>query len=125
MGQLRRDGARNVVLIDLGKNIYAFHRAAARVGLNILAIADDRFCATGRWYRGTPLLTLEDALTLKPDAFVVSNTSHVHAAQRVRELERRGVQPVHAWFLSPSGLSSDNSSSMPTSSSCGMAPTAV
>lgn len=120
MVRLWEAGVRNAIFVDMGKNIYAFHRAAARIGIQVLGIADDCFSAPGRWYRGTPLLTVDEALSLAPDALIVSNTSHVHAAQRARELVRRGAGPVHAWFLSPSGPASGPLAvTSSTSSSCG------
>ena len=98
MGELASQGVRSVVFADLGKNVLAFHRAAARTGISVLAIGDDRFAATGRRYRGVPLLTLDDALAMQPDAVVVSNTSPVHAGRRRAMLAELTDRPVYCWF---------------------------
>ncbi|MCC7293889.1 MAG: glycosyltransferase [Phycisphaerales bacterium] len=99
--QLRDQGVRRVILADLGKNIHAFHRGAQEAGIDVLAVADDRFAAADRTYRGTPLITIPQALSFGADAFVVSNTSWVHAEERYNNLVNRTSKPVYSWFTPP------------------------
>lgn len=104
-------GVRSVVLADLGKNVYAFYRASRAAGVRILAIADDFFAAPDRRYRDVPILPRADAAELAPDAWIVSNTSFVHAERRRDELARYTSRPVHAWFDRPAGaLSAERAS---------------
>ena len=98
---LRVRGAARVTLVDLGKNVYAFWRAARAAGLQVTAIADDRFCRAARSYRGVPLLPLEEALCLDADAFVIGNHSFAHAERRRAELLSRTRRPVHCWTPLP------------------------
>jgi GT2 family glycosyltransferase len=108
MAGLKSAGVRRVVFADWGKNIYAFYRAARQVGVEVLAVADDLYAAataggmlSAAWYRDVPLTSVSAALTLPADAWVISNTSYVHAAQRAPRLARRVTVPVHNWFLPP------------------------
>jgi GT2 family glycosyltransferase len=98
MRQLADGGARRVVLADLGKNLYAFVQAAQAGGLTIQCIADDRFARPGRRYRGYPVLSVEAALTSRPDAVVISNTSPVHTEATGERLRALTDVPVHCWF---------------------------
>lgn len=101
MMRLAERGVRRVAFADLGKNIFAFVRGARSAGLSVRFIADDLFAAEGRTYRGIPILAFADAARQSFDAWVVSNTSYVHARQRTRELAAHGAHPVHAWFTEP------------------------
>lgn len=98
MTALAASGGGRIVLADLGKNVFAFHRAAELAGIVILAVGDDRFYAAGRGYRGTPIVPLEDALNLGADAIVVSNSSAVHGTGTYHRLLAKVSQPVHHWF---------------------------
>ncbi|MGB2986788.1 MAG: glycosyltransferase family 2 protein [Phycisphaerae bacterium] len=62
MADLARRGVRRIVLADLGKNVFAFHRAARETGITVMAVGDNNFYAPGRWYRGVPVLPLDEAL---------------------------------------------------------------
>lgn len=99
---LRTDGVRRVVLAELGKNIYPFFRGARQCGLEVLAVADDRFAAPNRRYRDIPVLPVTEALDLKPDAVIVSNTSPVHAERADVRLRGATEVPVHTWFATNS-----------------------
>lgn len=106
MAALRAVGVRRVVLADYGKNIYAFYRGARAAGIALAAVADDGHARGGVTapYRGVPVVTVAEARTLRADAWVVSNTSYVHAARRVAELERSRVPvPIYNWFPPPVG----------------------
>jgi hypothetical protein len=98
MGGLRELGVNRVLFADLGKNVYAFYRAARRMGVEVVAIADDRFSAPQRCYRGVPVVPLEDALRRDFDAIVVSNTSAVHAAATRERFHAQTHRPVFDWF---------------------------
>jgi len=99
MAKLHERGVRRVLLSDLGKNVFAFWRAAAVLGIQTVAIADDRLASPdGRRYRGTPILSTTEALTRDFDAVVVSNTSYVHAAERAHFLRSLTDRPVYDWF---------------------------
>jgi len=101
MTALYAQGIRRIVLVDLGKNVYAFHRGAGAAGLDALAIADDRLSAPDRTYRDTPLLPTSDALALDAQAYVVSNTSYVHAQRRQAGLAQLTDRPIYNWFPPP------------------------
>lgn len=98
MTGLAASGAGRIVLADLGKNVFAFHRAAKQAGVVILGVGDDRFYAPGRRYRGTPIVPVEDALHLGADAIVVGNSSAVHGTDTYHRLLAKVSQPVHHWF---------------------------
>ena len=97
MRGLARDGVRRIVLADLGKNIYAFHRGAARAGLRTVAIGDDRFSARRRFYRRIPVVPIEFAMTRPHDAVVVANSSAVHGAVTCHRWRRLSQRPVWHW----------------------------
>jgi hypothetical protein len=108
MTALKSDGVRRLVLVDYGKNIYAFYRGARQAGLEALAVADDLYAAdvstrgdSCLLYRGLPIMPVRNALALSPDALVISNTSYVHAAHRAAALAGPGLVPVHNWFPPP------------------------
>lgn len=78
----RRLGLKRVLFVDLGKNIFAYHRAAKLCGLEIVAIADRNLAGKSRRYRGIPLVTDKTGRSLQYDAVIVSNLSPVHARRR-------------------------------------------
>lgn len=111
MTELWQSGANRVLFADFGKNIYPFHLAARQLGLEVVAIADDRFAAPGRDYRGTPILRVPDALNLAFDAIVISNTAPAHARTTASSLTLKTETPIYCWFgdnefanSSPAGL---------------------
>jgi hypothetical protein len=69
-------------MIDLGKNMLPYWRAAERCGLEVVGIADARLGGRGFGYRGVKIVGDEEAGKLRFDAAVVSNLSPVHARQR-------------------------------------------
>jgi glycosyltransferase involved in cell wall biosynthesis len=90
----QRHGLRTVLLVDLGKNVLPYCLAARRCGIRVAAVADQRLGGRGHRYRGTPILTDEQATSLPFDAAVISNLSPVHAAARLaqwRHIQRRPV----------------------------------
>ena len=102
MTDLVDSSVHRIVLADLGKNVFAFHQAARALGVEVLAIGDDRFTAPGRRYRGIRVLPRDEALRLGPDAVVVSNAGPIHAARTERELAACCSLPVHSWFSASS-----------------------
>ncbi|HEX8342301.1 MAG TPA: glycosyltransferase [Tepidisphaeraceae bacterium] len=93
-----------VVLIDVGKNVYAYWRACRTLGVEIVAIADEKLAAPGRKYRGIPVVTDATAAKLAYDAAVVANTSPVHASTRRVQWRSAQEKPVIDLFES-AGLS--------------------
>ena len=111
MTELRAAGLRRVVLVDYGKNIYAFYRGARRAGLEILAVGDpaqapagDHGPASRAAYRDVPLVPPAEAVRLPADAYVISTTSYVYATQRQAELTGRTRAPVLNWFPAPGSI---------------------
>jgi GT2 family glycosyltransferase len=102
-GALRTSDVRRIVLADLGKNIYAFWRGARVAGVEMAAIADDRFAQVTSRYRGIPVCRTEQAIELSADAWVISNMSYVHAGQRHEALRQRVDRPLAYWFPPPTG----------------------
>jgi hypothetical protein len=95
MGGLVQNGIARIVLADLGKNVYAFYQAARRMGVEIIAVADERLSAADRTYRGVPIIPLDDALNRRPDAVVVANMAPAFAEKTTRRLLARiGRQPA-------------------------------
>lgn len=107
MRQLRAEGVRRIGLLDLGKNAYAYVRGARAAGLDIAAIGADAFVAPDRVYRGIPITSVDECLTLPADALVVANTSYVHADVIARRAVARTPLPVHNWTSLPQALSTE------------------
>jgi len=101
MQDLRGAGVRRILLAGFGKNAYAFYRGAARAGVGVAAVADDFFGTPPRAWHGIPLLPVEQALRTRFDACVISDTSYVHAARRLRDISACTDRPVHCWFEPP------------------------
>lgn len=84
----------SVAFIDLGKNILPFWLAARNLGIDVIAIADNKLARAegrrARKYRGVPILCDGVAHTYAFDAAVVSNVSPVHARERL--IEWRGFE---------------------------------
>jgi GT2 family glycosyltransferase len=74
---------KRILLVDLGKNMLPYWRAATRCGLEVAAVADANLGGRGFNYRGVPIVGDEEARKLKFDGAVVSNLSPVHARKRV------------------------------------------
>ncbi len=98
MAALSGAGVKRIIFADLGKNVYAFHQAATREGINVVAIGDDRFHAVGRRYRGTPIVAFDEALGTDHDAVVVANTSKVHGGLTYHRVIAQHARPAHFWF---------------------------
>ena len=86
---LRRRPARGVLLVDAGKNLYAYWRACRVLGVEVTAIADDRLGRYGRNYRGVHVIRDEDARKSPYDLAVIANLSPEHARRRRDEWRRR------------------------------------
>jgi GT2 family glycosyltransferase len=90
----RESNIRSIVLIDVGKNIYAYWLAAKQLNLPIVAIADSNLARPKRRYRGIPVLDDAAARRLYFDAAIVANMSPVHSQIRKsawRTIESRPV----------------------------------
>jgi len=95
---LRDQGVRRITGADLGKNIYAYFRAAQLAGIHITAIGDDRFAQSQRLYRGIPVVSLTNALESPGDAVVVMNMAPSHADETRRRVLGLTSTPVYDWY---------------------------
>jgi len=102
LAQAVRDQAlKRILLVDLGKNVTPYWRAAHRLGLRIQAIADARLGGRGFTWRGVDILPDADALDLPFDAAIISNSSPVHARQRSDAWQSLTGRPVVDLLQSP------------------------
>ena len=95
---LRREGMRRILFADLGKNVFAYHRAAIEAGLAVAAIGDDRFSLPGRRYRGLSIVRWEVAANMDVDGIVVANSSPVHGTATWERIASAVAMPVYHWF---------------------------
>lgn len=86
--------ATRVLLVDAGKNLYAYWRACVTAGLTVVAIADARLGRPGRQYRGVPVWTDADARRVPHDLVLVANLSPEHAKRRCAEWAASHDKPV-------------------------------
>lgn len=91
---MREHDLKSILLLDYGKNIHAWWKAARDLGLEIVAIADPRLCGPNRTYRGIPILDDESARSLHFDAAVVANLSPVHAQARAAQWGHLDIRPT-------------------------------
>ncbi len=89
-----RHGLRQILLVDYGKNLFAYWRAAKKLDLKIVAIADRNLGAPGHFYRDIPLLGDEAARRLHYDAAIIANLSPVHAAARLASWSPMDIRPT-------------------------------
>jgi hypothetical protein len=93
-----------VVFIDLGKNVLPYWLAAEKLGIEIVAIADQRLAETNKRYRGIDIVEDRAALAMEFDAAIVSNLSPVHSANRREEWRRMTDRPVIDLFEVADGV---------------------
>lgn len=86
---LRRHPARRVLLVDVGKNLYAYWRACRVLGVEITAIADDKLGRYGRSYRGVHVVRDEDARKMPYDLAIMANLSPEHTRRRAAVWRKR------------------------------------
>lgn len=108
MAQLAQLGTKRVILAGLGKNLFAFYRAAENAGIVPSAVADDRFARPGRCYRGLPVLSTSDAVALAHEAVVVCEQVAAHSVRCEKHWRACTDQPVHAWYSKPQAPTSDD-----------------
>jgi GT2 family glycosyltransferase len=94
-----------ILLIDVGKNIYPFSRAAIRAGLKIVAVADARLARQGRKYLGVPVVDDTTAQSMQFDAAIIANVSPVHAALRGSAWRQLTSSPVIDLLENPVAVS--------------------
>jgi hypothetical protein len=89
---------KSMIFVDLGKNVLAYWMAAQGLGIDIVAIADQKLGAAdtkrARRYRGIPIVDDEEAQTYAADAVLIANLSPVHARQRRRQWRAIAHRPV-------------------------------
>jgi GT2 family glycosyltransferase len=85
---------KRLLLVDLGKNMLPYWRAAQRCGAEVVAVADAQLGGRGFSYRGIPIVSDDQAAVLRYDGVVVSNLSPVHARLRWNYWQQRTDRPV-------------------------------
>jgi hypothetical protein len=98
---IRQHNLQSILLIDVGKNIFPFWLAARGLGLEIVAVADDKLARAGRHYRDIPVVSDDEARSLGFDAAVVTNISPVHGPKRVEQWRGMENRPVIDLFEIP------------------------
>jgi GT2 family glycosyltransferase len=73
--RLKARGAERVLLVEAGKAVGSFVRAAREAGLIVVGIADDRLARAGRRLDGVRVIKLDEARGLAFDVAVLSNLS--------------------------------------------------
>lgn len=98
-----RHNIKNIVLGDLGKNIYATYRACRYANLFISAIANRAPAFADLRYRGIDLLNDIDALKTRPDGIIITNINPAQMQTRHDQLHARFDGPIltlwHPQFL--------------------------
>lgn len=85
---------RRVAIADFSKNLYATWNACRRAGVDVAAIADNHAAYEGMSYRGAPVMPLERALALAPDAIILSNVNPAQCRERAAMLHRHYRGPL-------------------------------
>ncbi len=85
---------KRVLLVDCGKNLFAYWRACQELGLQIVAIADRNLHHPARRYRGIRIVDDAAARKLKYDLVLISNLSSVHAQTRRSQWRITQDRPV-------------------------------
>jgi GT2 family glycosyltransferase len=94
----RRQDLRNILLIDVGKNLYAYWQAARDLNLNVVAIADNNLASPGRTYRNIPIVDDVTARGLTFDAAIHTNISPVQAPARSAAWRATDARPLIDFF---------------------------
>jgi GT2 family glycosyltransferase len=89
-----RHGLERVLFVDYGKNMLAYWRAAQKLNLKIVAIADRNLGGSMRFYRGIPILPDDHARRLRYDAAIIANLSPVHAKARLASWSPMDIRPT-------------------------------
>ena len=95
-----RLGVGRVVLAGYTKTLYPVWRACDRLGIDVVAVADDGPAFVGQSYRGVPVLGLDASEGLGIDGWVVADRNPARAPGLQRLLAARG-RPV--WALAEPG----------------------
>lgn len=91
-------GVRRVILAQWGKNALAFDTASKRVGLSVVAVADDRFASAGLGsYRGAPVRSADAAMHESFDAVLIADSAPIHAAAAAARWRAMTAKPVVAF----------------------------
>lgn len=89
-----RHNIRRVVIADLSKNIYATYQACQRIGLHVMAVADNHLAFAGLRYRGLPVASDASAIQSDIDGIVLSNINPAQTDRRFKALEEKFELPV-------------------------------
>lgn len=94
--------AMRVLLVDAGKNLYAYWRACHEIGVDVVGVADNKLGQAGRTYRGVPLLPDAEARLIEHDLCVIANLSPEHAKRRLQQWLAEHDRPTVDLFAEPS-----------------------
>lgn len=86
--------ARDVVIADYSKNIFATWNAARRAGLAIRAIADDHPPYRGQRYRGISIMPTGRAVAGRVGGVIISNINPAQAPGRLAAIRRHFPGPI-------------------------------
>jgi GT2 family glycosyltransferase len=90
----QRHALRRVLLADVGKNLFVYWRACRRLGIEMLAIAENGGPWQHKRYRGLAILPDHRCERLAADAVVLTNVSPAHGPPRLRALQEAFDLPV-------------------------------
>ncbi len=97
-------GLKQILFIDLGKNILPFYLAARTCNLEVLAIADPKLANTKNHYRQIKIVDDAAASDLPFDAAIISNLSPIHTANRQAVWQGLTNRPVLDFFTTHPAL---------------------
>lgn len=87
-------GIKRVAIADVGKNIFATHRACRLGGLHIASVLENHPAFAGRKYRGIPIVPHASADESSFDGIVLSNINPAQVEKRSHALEERFKVPI-------------------------------
>jgi len=90
----RLNNLRSILLVDVGKNLYAYWLAARQLNLEIVGIADTNLARPGRKYRGIKIVDDTEARSMVFDAAVIANLSPVQSLKRKSDWRAMESRPV-------------------------------
>lgn len=91
---VQSEGIQRVALADRGANLFAAWRACRRLGLQVVAVLEDRPGLASCRYRGIPVLGSDQLPTGTVDGIIVSETNPARIAWRAETLAREMHLPV-------------------------------
>jgi GT2 family glycosyltransferase len=90
----RTTGIKSVVVADFSKSLYATMKACEQADIDVWAIADDNPAFAQIGYRGTPVKTLTDALSLRPHGIILSNVNPAQVQAKADAIRQHFAGPL-------------------------------